>query len=251
MRLMSLSGDQIDAVLFDYGNTLAAFGPDKVRREREALMSLLTERLGPVDRVKLDAIRDRQMLAPFRNGLRENDLATISAELVEALCERTIPATELEGHVRAIVDLRYRLFVEHVRVAEGVRRLLSALRKRYRLGIISNYPCGRCTRDSLLRNGIADLFAVVVVSADVGYVKPHALPFQAAVRAMGLTPRQCLYVGDGWLPDIQGAKRFGMQAVLTTEHLPYETFDREPGDEEPDAIIDTLGRLPALLALAN
>ncbi len=246
-----LSCGHVDAVLFDYGNTLAAFGPDKVRREREALTSLLTERLGPVDRVELDAIRDRQMLAPFRNGLRENDLATISAELVEALCERAIPMNELEGHVRAIVDLRYRLFVDHVQVTEDARRVLVALHERYRLGVISNYPCGRCTRDSLIRNGIAELFEVVVVSADVGYVKPHALPFQTAVRALELAPKRCLYVGDGWLPDIQGAKRFGMRAALTTEHLPYETFEHEPGDAEPDAVIDALGRLPSLLGMHN
>ena len=64
---------------------------------------------------------------------------------------------------------------------------------------------------------------------------------------MGVQPEATLYVGDNWLGDIQGAKRFGMRAAWITQYVPYEKFDREPGHHEPDLIIEHLQELAGLV----
>ena len=92
-----------------------------------------------------------------------------------------------------------------------------------------------------------ELFDVIVVSGEVGFVKPHARPYELMLGELGLEAGECVYVGDNWLADIQGAKGVGMQAILTTEHVPYENFERRDGDHEPDARIAHLGELKGLL----
>ena len=55
-----------------------------------------------------------------------------------------------------------------------------------------------------------------------------------------------LYVGDNWLGDIQGAKRFGMKAAWIRQYIPYEDFPENPGDHQPDLVVEHLSELSAL-----
>ena len=199
---------------------------------------------GHCDAQKLKTVRDRQLVAPYQNDFVENDLAVLCHELIETLYE----VTPEEAHVQQLMEVRYQSFVDVVAVESRVLELLERLRTRYRVALLSNYPCGRAIRDSLERTGLAPQFEAVVVSGDVGYVKPHPTPFEALLQALKLPAADCVYVGDNWLADIQGAKRLGMQAVHTTEYQPYERFNPEPGDHEPDARIGHLDELEALLS---
>jgi FMN phosphatase YigB (HAD superfamily) len=97
--------------------------------------------------------------------------------------------------------------------------------------------------------GLTEFFEVIVVSGEVGYVKPHPVPFERLLGQLGEDPAACVYVGDNWLADIQGAKAAGMGAVLTTEHVPYETFAPKEGDHQPDARIARIGELAGLMRI--
>jgi putative hydrolase of the HAD superfamily len=61
--------------------------------------------------------------------------------------------------------------------------------------------------------GIATHFRSVLTSAAIGYEKPHALAFRAAVSAAPLGSRLVM-VGDSYLADYQGALSAGLEAVL-------------------------------------
>jgi FMN phosphatase YigB (HAD superfamily) len=189
------------------------------------------------------ALRDRQLSAPYLNGHRESTLSGLMAELVRELFLHE-PTAEETGR---LVSLRCKTFLDCVQPVEGVQALLSRLRTRFRLALVSNYPCGKCIRDSLHEVGYAKLFESVVVSGDVGLCKPHPKPFEQALSELGLSPTQCVYVGDNWLCDVQGAKRIGMRAILTTEYTPYQRITPEPNDYEPDARITKIGELETLL----
>lgn len=240
---MSFAPDSIDAVLFDYGNTLVRFGPLELTALLDAVVGVLSE-LGRVDPDRFRVVRDRQLSAPYLNGFREGDFETLSAELltevagVEATSER----------IDAVVRARCRAFFDAVTADNAVYDVLDTLRKRRRLALVSNYPCGRCIRDTLDNVRLTSHFDAVVVSGDVGWCKPHPTPFRAALDALGVAPERALYVGDNWLADVQGAKRIGMHAILTEEFTPYQHIAREADDFEPDARIATLSELVALLA---
>ena len=224
---------------FDLGNTLIEFGPRQIAHQFDALREALVDMFGECDAERLRAVRNGQIVAPYSNGFREGELSSLGAELIREVC-----SVEPEPwQVERMVEVRYRAFVEAVHVAEEVLELLGRLSRRYRLALLSNYPCGRSIRDGLARLSLEQFFEVIVISGEVGFVKPHPRPFELLLGGLGLAGEDCVYVGDNWLADVQGAKRMGMGAVLTTEHIPYEKFEAKPGDYEPDVRIARLGEL--------
>jgi putative hydrolase of the HAD superfamily len=242
---MSLDPARIRAVLFDYGNTLIQFSRPQVHACDDALGEALERLFGPVDRVRLKEIRDADRVAPYRNGLRERGLAEMTTRLVEGLYGRQPGPDEIAVLVRA----RFDAVVQAIVAPGHVPGLLERVGRRYRLGLVSNYPDAEAIRTSLGRLNLARHFESVVISADVGRVKPHPLPFTTCLDGLGVVPAEVLYVGDNWLADVQGAKRLGMQVVRTIQYEAPEHFDPQPGDSEPDGVIEHLSELPALLNL--
>jgi len=240
---MSIPTEQIKALCFDYCNTLVEFGPRQVENQYAALRDKLLDLFGDCDQERLKEIRDRQALAPFSNEFRENDLRVLCEELI----------TELYGmvpedhHVDKLVQVRYETFMEAVELPDDVLPMLTKLSRRYRLSLISNYPCSRSIRDSLQKIGLLEIFEAVVISADVGYVKPDARPFQALISQLQLAPSQCICIGDNWLADVQGGKRAGMYTIYSKQYVPYERFNPSTGDYDPDARIAHLDELKRLL----
>jgi HAD superfamily hydrolase (TIGR01549 family) len=239
---MSVQPDQTKALCFDLGNTLIEFGPRQIAHQYELLKVALEEMFGPCDGAALKAVRDRQIVAPYSNGYHENDLRECGAELIREVYE-----VEPEDHqVDVLVEARYQAFMDGVEVTGEVLDLLGKLQTRYRLALLSNYPCGRSIRDGLAKLGLVEFFACIVVSGDVGFVKPHPRPYELMLEGLGLNADQCVYVGDNWLADVQGAKGVGMRAVLTTQHVPYERFEPKEGDRQPEARIGNLAELEGL-----
>ena len=231
-----------DTILFDYGNTLIEFGPNQVQRCDAALGDALTEMFGPHDFEQLSETQHHERRSPYSGEFHENDLATTTRSLVEKLFGVQLDESQLEH----LLEVRFQVMTSCVEVHDEIHDVLKQLSGRFRMGLISNYPDGRAIRHSLERVGLERWFEVVVVSADVGRVKPHPSIFQAALTAMKTTPEAAIYVGDNWLGDIQGAKRLGLKAVWTQQFVPYEEFARQPGDHPADAEISHLSELLAL-----
>jgi putative hydrolase of the HAD superfamily len=200
------------AVLFDCGDTLVDFTKRHWPAECDAMYRYLSG-FGKCDFGALRRVRMRQVERPSKKGWRENDLRKLCAELFEALLGSGANPQQIEG----LVSARCAAFHEQFRISEELPDLLARLAKQTRLGIVSNYPCGACVRLGLAKTGILKLFEVVIVSADVGFCKPHPSPFQAALDQLGLPARECMFVGDNPVADMGGAKQLGMTTVLTTE----------------------------------
>jgi HAD superfamily hydrolase (TIGR01509 family) len=97
-------------------------------------------------------------------------------------------------------------------ILPGTRDALDRIRQEYATAVISNSD-GKI--DAVLRRcGIADCFASITDSGNVGYEKPHPAIFEAALRGMKAEPADSLYVGDLYSVDYVGARKVGMQAVL-------------------------------------
>lgn len=91
--------------------------------------------------------------------------------------------------------------------------VLSELRKRgFTLGVVSNAD-GRIAA-ILQKCGIAELFATVIDSHDVGVEKPDPRIFALALDRLHTRPDQAVYVGDIYGIDVVGSERAGLQAVL-------------------------------------
>jgi HAD superfamily hydrolase (TIGR01509 family) len=231
------------AVVFDYGNTLIEFSGRQIAYSTRALGAFLREHLGPFAEERLDALGEAARLEPYANGYRENDFGEISRELVRELYAREPTAEELA----ALLDVRREAFVGSIHVDPRVLALLERLTSRFALGLLSNYPSGVAIRESLEHTGIARHLRAVVVSGEVGFIKPHPLPFRTILDELGVDRSQVVHVGDNWLADVQGAKRLGIACIQMRRWLPLEKFEPGESDQEPDAVIEDLDELGGIL----
>ncbi len=124
----------------------------------------------------------------------------------------------------------------------GVPEMLGELRKGYRLGVITNYMDGPTCRMVFDKLGYDDIFDSLVVSHELGYMKPAGLLFETAMRETGSSPDQCVMVGDTYGADVVGGKLAGMSTVLVDV---YDNQQENYGDcgvvirdinEFPDAL---------------
>ena len=234
----------ITTLLFDYGNTLIAFGPEQQAAQLAAMREVLDAAGVRHDPERLDQLRREQVMRPYKSNGVENDFREVCREIIA----RFAPDTVADQFTNAMMYARRHAFLNSVSVNPAIPQLLGRLRTKYRLGLLSNYPCRDSIIDSLRHLGLHDYFDAIVVSADVGFAKPHPRTYETLLRAMAAQPGECLYVGDNWLADVQGAKRHGLHAAWLREHTPYETFDPAEGDHPADLELTCLLELEEKLA---
>ena len=94
----------------------------------------------------------------------------------------------------------------------GCRPVLRRLRKRFRLGVVTN-GIDRVQRSRLAASGLAPLFETVVTSQSCGFAKPDPRILHVALEAIGVAPRHALYVGDDAATDGAAARAAGVRFV--------------------------------------
>jgi len=124
----------------------------------------------------------------------------------------------------------------------GARRVLCTLDRRFTLALVSSGSRARVRRQ-LREHEVSALFRTKVCSEDAPRRKPHPAPLRMALERLGLSQKVCVYVGDA-PEDIEMAHRAGMRAIGVLGGSPVP--DRLRG-ASPDAMIETIRELPALL----
>jgi 2-haloalkanoic acid dehalogenase type II len=121
--------------------------------------------------------------------------------------------------------------------------VLSALKTRYRIGILSNADDDFLTA-CLEKNGLHTEFEVIVTSESAGVYKPHEDIFHSFCEAAGMARHEVLYVGDSQSADILGAKNAGMPvAWVNRDGSPLREGVPQP-DHEIASLSDLLELLP-------
>ncbi|HRZ82698.1 MAG TPA: HAD family hydrolase [Candidatus Hydrogenedentes bacterium] len=243
---MTFDATPVKAVVFDYGNTLIAFGREQVDQFDALLLEAVTAEFGPPDPAQYKARRDADRMFPYQGdppSYRENDVREMTAGLI-----REVYGVEPSGGaLDRLIAVRQEAFVRVVRVEPETLSFLRRLGAKYRLALLSNYPDGDAIRASLDDTGIAPFLEHALVSGDLGLCKPHPDVFRAVLDALALPPEAVLFVGDNWLADVQGARRAGMQVAHFRRWIPPEHFPEQPGDVSPHVSVATLGELLPLL----
>jgi HAD superfamily hydrolase (TIGR01509 family) len=90
---------------------------------------------------------------------------------------------------------------------------LRSLRPKYRTGLLSN--AWSDMREYLISQKIDDAFDQLIISAEVGIMKPDARIYQLALEKLGVTPDQAVFVDDS-IVNIEGARAVGMYAIQFT-----------------------------------
>jgi len=128
-----------------------------------------------------------------------------------------------------------------------VREVIERLRRRYRLGLVSDGYLG-VQRRKWKALGLEDHFDEAVFSDEFGREnwKPSTRPFEAVLGRLGVEAQKAVYVADNPAKDFYGARRVGMFTARvrrpggeyssvepkTLAHAPHVTLDRLTALEE-------------------
>jgi putative hydrolase of the HAD superfamily len=109
----------------------------------------------------------------------------------------------------------------------------------YLLGIVSN-GLGTFQSRTVEGLGIQDYFEVILISEIEQVRKPEAEIFRRAVKRLGVTVKNSVFIGDHPEADIMGAKNAEMKTIWKRSLYWQEA-------KEADAIIDELNEIPSIL----
>lgn len=184
----------LKAVFFDMGGVI-------VRTEFQAPRQHLAERLGMEyeDLVKAVFNSESGLQASLGTLSEEKHWEAVARRLKQPASNwRSISAEFFAGDV-----------VDHT-----IIDFLRGLRPHYRTGLISNAWSG--LRAYLLKQKIEDAFDEMIISAEVGMMKPDPRIYHLALEKLGVAPAESVFVDD-FPENIAAAREVGMQTIHFTD----------------------------------
>lgn len=127
-------------------------------------------------------------------------------------------------------------------VREGIDYLKGA---GYRLGCVTN-KAAQFTEPLLADLGVRNDFALVISGDTLEQKKPHPAPLLHAAERFGVAPGESMMIGDS-ISDVKAARAAGFQIVCMSYGYNHGVDIRTA---EPDAVIDSLTEIKALLEQA-
>jgi putative hydrolase of the HAD superfamily len=198
-------------ILFDYGGTLVEEVSFDPRAGNEWLLSRASHR---PPRVTLeDVVARANRISTEVAGLRDQShIETAWPSLTRLIHDFFGIRFELS---MAELEMGFWKASVQTRPTPGARDMLARLRQsNIALGVVSNTCFSeQVIRFELGKHGLADYFAVVIVSAEYSVRKPNALLFETAAARLGVQPKDIWFIGDRLDIDVIGAKTAGMTAV--------------------------------------
>lgn len=180
----------IKAVFFDLGGVIA-------RTEFQAPRQKLADRLGmdydDLNKIVFDS--ESGYLASIGQISSEQHWISVVSRLKRPDSE--LRAIRDEFFAGDIVD---RTLVEYIR----------SLRGKYKTGLISN--AWNDLRDFIVREKFDDAFDKMIISAEVGVMKPDARIFQIALEQVGVSPNETIFVDDFYV-NIEGCEKVGIKGI--------------------------------------
>jgi putative hydrolase of the HAD superfamily len=220
----------LDAVLFDWGDTLFHFDYDEALLEAGWEAGLATLERDGLPGHDETAARFRERYLPLLwvpGSVEEVEYPEMVRELLAGF------GVELSAE-----ELGRFLAAEHAaweparQLGAQTHALLDSLRARgLRTGLVSNaFDPGWLLHEDLAGMGLAERLDVAVFSSEVGKRKPHPAIFEAALGPLGADPKRTLFVGDRLYEDVRGPKELGM----TTVQALWFRADEDERGLEPD-----------------
>ena len=193
---------KIKAVLFDLDNTLVDFMKMKRLSSEAAVSAMVNAGLG----LDENAAMERLFKLYEEQGIENQSI-------FEVFLKKEMGKVDYKILSEAIVAYR-RVKTGQLSTYPRVHSTLIRLKERgLKLGIVSDAPKKQAWL-RLAEMSLSDFFDVVIALEDTGELKPSELPFKQALKVLGLSAEEILFVGDNPSRDIAGAKKVGMKTAL-------------------------------------
>jgi HAD superfamily hydrolase (TIGR01549 family) len=251
----------IEAVTFDFWDTIAVDDSDEPKRRRlglpskaEARIQLFVGHIGryhPQIAPQRAADAYRQANERFRYDWHNHHRTPSVRQRINYAYECLGIHAE-PGHyarlLREIDTLSREIETMEVRIAPDfapqVHWALQTLAQEHPLGIISDavHTTGRGIRQLLYQQGLGHFFQFMIFSDEVGASKPSPKVFRYASQALGLPPEKFVHIGDRESNDVTGPLSVGMRSILYTG-----VIDRGSDRTRAGAVCRHFSELPVLV----
>jgi putative hydrolase of the HAD superfamily len=160
--------------------------------------------------------------------------------IIETMARAINPAIEDEIVRLAVANRMDRFAKALVNIPPPNLAMLARLgRKGIKLGLVSNADAGEIHAWS--RSPLREHFQSVVISCEVGLVKPDPQIFLRCLDELGLPATECVYVGDGGADELRAARTLGFTTVMVAgvirelwpDKIPQRAKDADFVIEEP------------------
>ena len=231
----------IKAVLFDWGDTLVqypGFSTDGTGHleavEKFFLWFQQTSKcrcLTPNNRTTRNFVNEYQISAQAQFAVMKisGRDQPMGARLVQALrqsgCNCKITEKLEQTYLQRLLDELANATIP----MPGALQVLSAMHNQFKLAVVSNFPEPQFVKQTLDKYSLINFFDSIIVSAEVGWMKPHPLPFQLAMEKLQVDPSNVLFIGDDLKSDMAGAASVGCKTAWLRNrkqsHLPIINVD--------------------------
>jgi FMN phosphatase YigB (HAD superfamily) len=255
---------RIEAITFDFGNTLVPVSKAALESVVRATADAASARLGPFERDSFLSIWAEERERQFREDVpefREVDISRRSARVLARLRGTAAPANEerwddtiaaassTPDEIAWLIDTYSAAFVDRIPPPPAIRPMLQRLALTRTVAILSNWPLAATIDHYSDVAGWSPFLRAIVVSQRVGTIKPRPAIFELAEELIGAPGAAILHVGDDWDADIVGAMRAGWRAAYVRGRPSDSPLPSSPCDEtvRPEFELDDVTDLPARL----
>jgi HAD superfamily hydrolase (TIGR01549 family) len=235
----------IEAVIFDLDNTLCQYEISTFEVLKQALEQLGREAVWHENpqifneahwAESLDALW-RESDKKIQSGNAEPRFI-YGANLANALHLLGQAGVEDEAFLDEVQRVCLEITQRHLIFCPNAPEVVRTLSQNYKLGLITNGPT-ELQWGKVDYLNVRDWFGAIVVSHDIGILKPDPRIFETALNQLGVSASQSVYVGDSVKHDIQGAHNAGLKSVwVNSAGLPFDE-----NVSKPDLEIDNLDQL--------
>jgi len=102
-------------------------------------------------------------------------------------------------------------FKAHESINVELLQLLKKLRANYKIVLVSN-ASGSYLRDILKRYNLEPIFTEVIISGEIGIIKPSPEIFEYALDKVGSITKKSIFIDDR-MPNVKAAEELGIKSI--------------------------------------
>ncbi|MEW6237051.1 MAG: HAD family hydrolase [Candidatus Omnitrophota bacterium] len=247
----------IKAITFDLWDTVFADDTDEPKRmqagrptkliERRNLVHQFLQKHEPISWDLVNAAYNAADAAFSKVWHEMSYTWTVRERLSVVLkgVKRELPEAELAELIRLHEDMELEFRPDF---APGVHDAIAELKKKYKLGVISDaiFSPGRALRQLLEGGNLLHYFDAFVFSDEAGCSKPNPAMFEKAAAGLGVQLNEIVHIGDREQNDVDGPHAVGARAVLFTA-----IKDRGSANSKADAVCGDYAELAKTIQSLN
>jgi 2-haloacid dehalogenase len=199
----------LKVIVFDIGNVLLRWNPRNLYRS-----------------IFKDSVQMEWFLENICDG-PWNESQDLGRKWIEAVAEHTSQFPEWEAEIRAY-DERWEEMLAG-EITQNVRVLEQLKRSQIRTFAITNFSSEKWAL-ARTKFGFFELFDGIVVSGEVGLIKPDPRIFHLFLDRYGLVAEDCVFIDDS-AANVAAARGIGMSVIHYTESGDLASGLREQGVE--------------------